>query len=499
MTLLNNWLWWLISGLLLGAGLLYTKVWILGIVGGILFLTLVKKEENLYKNLLGAWISWSVKASFALSYVYSVYPIDWLSEDLKGIELPLIIVYWVICALFIGLGGSLFVFLYRVIRKFFLKESFLIYFSIAISFVIGEIFGSFIYSLFAIGPGGGLNIYLSLGYSGYLLAEHELLLPLAGVAGVYGLSFLYGLIISFLASWIREKSLRPYVVLIVLVVYLTSFISLPSVKNKNKQEAYTIAVVETNFLSWMEHSEEGKIKASKSLEDAVAEAIRQDFEYIVLPESSEYFNQGNSPEMNIAVFNFLHKKPETVIIDSGKAQDGNKRVVQAFIYDSKNDTFFETQKYYLVPQGEFLSYAFLWIAKALGYGEEIKKLDETIFYEVGSKVSQAEMANNIPGILFCFESMSPLGVHKLMKERENIPFVVHPLSHSWFHSPYTLWHQQEMMLKVQAVWNHTYIVSSANEARSIVISPEGDVYSGDVVAEGDLWKIREVNIPINQQ
>lgn len=500
MTLLNNWLWWIISGAFLGSGLLYPKVWILGIIGGIIFVILLRKEENLYKDLLGAWISWTIKVSFALSYGLTVYPISWLPENLKGGELFVLVTYWLISSLFVGLGGPLVVIFYRLVRKFLSKNNFIIHFLIAIFFIIGEVFGSFAYSFFAIGPGGGLNIYLSLGYSGYLLAEHEFLLPLAAIAGVYGLSFLFGLSVSFFAFWVKEKKLLPYIMLCVLVVYLTSFVSFSHQEINNTQETYDIAVIETNFLSWMNFSEEGIQQISENLEAAVTEALNRGFEYVVLPEASGYFNQANFPAMNIALFDFIHKNSnKAIIIDSGEAMDGEKKVVQAFIYDGLNKTFFEAQKYYLVPQGEFLSYAFLWMSKLFGYGEEIKNLenlDYKAFYEVGSKVSQSEFPSNIPGVLFCFESVSPLGAYKLMRERENVPFLVHPISHSWFYSPYTLWHQQDMMLKVQAVWNKTYIVSSANEAESLVVTPEGDIYIGEVVAEGNLWRIRKVSIPV---
>jgi hypothetical protein len=115
---------------------------------------------------------------------------------------------------------------------------------------------------------------------------------------------------------------------------------------------------------------------------------------------------------------------------------------------------------------------------------------------VGSLTSQTEAASSTPGILYCFESVSPWGVKKIIQERGEVPFIAHPISHAWFNEPKILWKNLDSMLRVQAIWNQQYIVSAGGHVSGQVYTPQGKIRSPENIASGDNWTLRQSFIPV---
>jgi apolipoprotein N-acyltransferase len=485
---------WTLSGILLGVGFSFPVLWPLALFGAAYYLYLLQESSSVKNSIFGSWLAWTVKSFFTLGWIMTVYPMDWLPSDIGSGQLTVVTLCWFLSALSVGLGGVAMALLHLSFKGL-LKEiitpiSFLF---IAFFWVFGEVFGSLAYSLLSFGPGGGLNIALSFGYGGYALANHELLLPIAKFAGVYGLSFLFALLIQGLLFFARKRSHLYYVAMILLVIYATSFInSRPHMVPT--EDGYKVVIVETYHDNRFVQ-DEGRLWAKKSLEEAMDGAVSTDAEYIILPEGAQYFNQENSVGSVRSIFKLKYDNPTAVIIDSGYTTDSDVTVLQSFIYDGQTDTVEKVQKAYLVPQGEYISYTFMFLADLVGYGTEVRMLNDQMTYRVGSRVDQSDLDDHLPAVLFCLDSVSPYGVRTIIKDRENVPFVAHPISHAWFHNPYVLWYQQDLMLKVQAVWNNKYIVSAANQSISKTATPTGHLIVPEVKMEGDGWRLREIIIP----
>ena len=132
------------------------------------------------------------------------------------------------------------------------------------------------------------------------------------------------------------------------------------------------------------------------------------------------------------------------------------------------------------------------VEEVFGFGDVAKKLQERFTYVPGPEPSQAQFAAHVPGILFCFESADPVAVKRLLAQRP-VPFIAHPISHAWFHESELLWKQQDVMLKMQALWSGVPIVSAANMAKGALYTKEGKKILPTPKLSGESWEVSLVS------
>ncbi len=491
----NSYVTFALSGVLLGIGFVLPWLWFVGVLGGALFLYQLQRTQKSLDKFLGAWLAWTVKAAFPTSIFWSVYPIDWLPIEFGNIQVALIFMYWSTAALWLG-SGALVVALYLyVTQRWFKKRQTWFYAGLPLVWVLSEVFGSVVFSIMMLGPGGTINASYSLGYVGYLLAENPTLLLLAKVGGVYVLSFAFVVLALVVLFAIREtnRKYRSAATAFLLVVVMSGFIIHPA--NHGSFEGYRVHTIDTRFGRGLLDTKAKEQAVSQGLQKAMEAALINDPDYIILPEGAQFFDQAAPDGLAKSRFKFTYDSPEVVVVDSGRALVDEKTVVQATVYNQEQNSIEKVQKRYLVPQGEFMPTLYQKILELFGYRGVVEYIAGSLAYEVGPETDQTRMSANIPGILFCFESVSPYGVQIILNEKLTMPFVAHPVSHAWFHDSKILWQQLDTMLKVQAMWGDVYIVSAGNYVASRVISPNGLVFTPEPVAAGEGWVVREVIIP----
>jgi apolipoprotein N-acyltransferase len=488
----SNWLvQWAATGLLLGVGFVFPLVWWLGIIGisCTIYLTL---QESLFKRLvLGVLLAWTIKSALAISWFWSVYPLEWIDIDLGHLQLVLIFFWWSTAALWLGFGGVLFVLGCRVLQK--QTSTIVTYLSIPFLWVGAEMLGSLIFSIITIGPGGSITTAFSFGYMGYLLAEHTVLIQIAQISGVYSLGVLFVAISVLFVYLYTLPQYKKYVYCLAALLFVTSFIPLQKIQSTD--DTHTVAIVDTDFALSELRTGIGREAIHIQLESAVQSALQLEPDYILLPEDSQYFDQQDDVSIVAAQFAFRTGAVKTIIVDSGSSDDNEKAVVQSFIYNGQESTIDQSHKRYLVPQGEFMPTVYKSALKLFGRNEVIDQFALTVAFEVGSQTNQGDHSATSPGVLFCFESVSPWGVRSIINERGSVPFIAHPVSHAWFNNPQSLWNQLDSMLRVQAVWNQQYIVSSGNAVSGQVFLPTGEVVVPELVDSGDQWQLRITQIP----
>lgn len=496
MDLLRNWVFsWVVSGLLLGIGFVIPSLWVIGLSGGVFFLYLLFREETFKQKVCGAWLAWTTKAAFSVGWLWSTYPIVWLPLELSEVQLVVIGLTWLLTAATLGAGVFILVAATTFLKKYTDVPRWSYYILIIpLLWIISESFGSLFFSLFFNGAGGFINSSFSFGYVGYLLAGHQWLLPVAKVAGVYGLTFLFVFIVGGL-FWLNGKQMcYRYVALGIVVVFFGSGFIQKEVVEK-LEEGYSVIAIDTYFDAGMYRSEEGRKQASVALATAVEKAMVENPDYILLPEDSRYFDQTKPMSVIKNFFEYKYGESAAVIIDSSRAEYNGETVMQSFTYNGKNNTVERYHKRYLVPIGEFLPATYIALFQLAGYGESLRYLSQSISYRVGPWTSQKETAATTPAILFCFESFSPRGIKTLTEERSEVPFVAHIASHAWFHEPLTLWSQMEIMLRVQAVWSGQYVVSVGNMMSGKVYTPAGAVVEMEILERSDWWEIKQIIVP----
>ena len=492
---------YIFSGLFLGIGFVVSELWFLGLVGvGFLVYLVFGKddtESEKSKRRLHYWggsLAFVTKAALATSVLWSVYPIAWLSDKWWWAELLMIGLYWVLAATALGAFGFLVVYLSLQIKQ---------RFGIAVAasllpvwWVVAEILGSLVFSLVFYGAGGTVNVAYSLGYVGYLLAEHHSLLLLAKVYGVYGLSvfFIYlgiGLLWLWQTAKIKITITYSFSLLIFIIVLLVVTAKI-DFTNPLSPSGQTVMIIDTKFggTDYYSLTDYTALKAAE-VEKAVDAALLLQPDYLLLPEGAGFIANEDDLEFARRRLGFFYNESETVIIDSGtKLLPNGDKLVRGVIYDGKNKELSEVFKSYLVPQGEYLPYVFLAILKITASEEFLAETKKELNFIAG-KENDFLKDSHLPVILFCFGSVDPAAVWRKLQASATPPFVAHPISHAWFNNSKILEHQLDQMLKIQAVWNGVPIVSAGNMVDGALYTKTGQKVLPQVLQTEKWWQIKQ--------
>jgi apolipoprotein N-acyltransferase len=238
----------------------------------------------------------------------------------------------------------------------------------------------------------------------------------------------------------------------------------------------------------------GQEKKYTTISNAVDMALLLKPDAVLLPEDSRYLRSqfdDTEPKQSMAYFQLLQKNTQTLLIDSGRfTTESGETVLRASVFDGVSKNIWQYDKQYLVPQGEYVPYAYQTLLRLLGFGEVIDAVARESAYRPGPRKQTADAPDYVPALLFCFESVRPDAARTLKMER-HAPFVVHPISHGWFHTPKILWQQLDVMLQIQARYSGAPIVSAGNMVAGKLYLPTGEIIEGKVVGAGDLFELRE--------
>lgn len=482
---------WVGSGLLLGSGFIVPWLWPLGLVGVVWFVDLVQRTDGWRQLLWWGWVTFTVKALCGLVWFWSVYPIDWLAIDVGNEQLVLIFLYWVTASMWLGSAGMIAAVLLKACLSRFTKE-WILALLIPLVWVGAEVLGSLIFSVLTWGEGAVITSAFSFGFVGLLGAGHEWLVFGSVVGGLYGLGWLFVCFAMIARSVWRNGDVGFKVALLAFLAL--GFVPAP-LPHHNPTEGSVVMTIDTNFPLNQIRTRAGSQQIRQELETAVDQAMGYAPDYLILPEDARFFNQTQPVSQVRTRFQLQYPEAETVIVDSGRTLDGADTALRSFVYNGKSGSVDRSHKRYLVPQGEFMPFLYTQALRLAGYGELVDVVARDLAYHVGSDTDQSGFAASSPGVLFCFESVSPFGVRTLMQERPDLPFVAHPISHSWFNDPDILWFNLDRMLRVQAIWSQQYIVSAGSQVRGAVYTPWGGVEWLETVSSGEGWTLNRTIIP----
>lgn len=462
--------------------------------GLVLFIFATLKSTNIKEVFLGGWFVGTMKLSGAISWWWYAYPLDWLSIGLPIVELIGIAFFWLLISVS---GGLAFAFVASAVFKQKMQSFKLLLLTFPLIWLFGEVMQSFFLSLIFLGPGSYVNANLAYGYVGLSLANFDFVLSLARFGGVYSLTFLTAFASTLAYGFLRNKNenkklliMGSFLLFAVLLFsnFYNFFIKLPT-----RNEANVIAL-NTVFPAASLSSEEGVRYKSETVLKAVKVALSYSPDYIVLPEDSRLTLSFDSRQSALEYLLEISADPKTVLVDTSRYQINEQSVVlRAFIYDLGEEEVYVIDKQFLVPQGEYVPYLYKLIVSVFGGKRLVDKMEQNQNYIPGPYKSSADSNVGLPGVLFCYGSVSGRGVSSL-PNLNKIPFVAHPISHAWFHQPILLWHQQDTMLKVQAIWNQKHIVSAGNMFQGRWYKSNGDIEKGtELISEQD-WSLVQYEI-----
>ncbi len=488
---------YLLAGLCFGLGFFLNINWLLGIVGVFVFLLALERTKSLRQMMLGAYLTWFISLAFSVSIFWSVYPIEWIDLGLGKLEILVVGGQWLVTALVLASGGIVFSLLYWPITKYAKAQYGFILFPLV--WILSEVSQSFIYSIFALGPGGSVNIFNSVGYLGYLIGNNEALLQLANWGGVYILSAVGALLGYSLWCLFKKVPLSRFrfigVSLIVILLTLETIVSFSAKSHPTPIHNKTVAVIDTSFggAEFYQIADLASYQI-KQINEAIKTALMTEADFIILPEDTGLTPVGESAEMFYRKFRFVNGDPVVTVIDNSKARTKQgEGVMRAFIYDGIGKKVWEVDKQYLAPVGEYLPHTYDKVLRSVGFEEQVNKLNIMLSLRPGPNASQTTVPAYQPGILFCFEALNPISVRRLLQDRD-MDFIAHPISHAWFNNSKLLERHLDMMLRIQALWNDVTIISAGNMVEGKVYNKDGTIFKPEVIKSGEYWRLKLVSI-----
>lgn len=489
---------WSLIGVLLGVGFIIPYLWVAVCPGVILFFHKAVTTSHLRSVMLGGFVAGSIKSLCAIVWFWDVFPFDaWLSVGGWFGQVSIIGISWLVSGLSLGSSGIIIALCLFTLKKYAPVPLWLIACCAPVVWLVAEILGSVVFSLTTSGPGSFVQSYFSFGYSGYLLGLTELGVFIAYLGGVYTLTLLvvgWNIALYFVPRRWQMQFIGVTVILFAIFQYLPASHALPL----SEAVPITIAAIDTTFDAVTILADDGYELKANALNEAMTAAMALNPMYVVLPEDSRYLDlvyPRQTIKQSFATYQFGHSTSSTLVVDSGRTELPSGKLVQrARVFSGTAGYVAEFDKQYLVPQGEFIPYAFRLMLKFSGASLSVLSRPSVGRYEPGPLQQSGDISESIPAILFCFESARPDGVSSLLNNRSQPVFIAHPVSHAWFHSPHLLWVQLEVMLRLQSRSTHMPIVSAGNMTSGKTYEPNGEVRHEPVVASGTYWSVRFITL-----
>lgn len=444
---------WAISGILLGVAFWHPWLWWVALVGVWMFWTTLTKATSWRQVVIGSLIAGWLQFALVLWWGWSLYPLTFFTVPAAP---SLLLIAITVAMGWLPLGCARLmtaVALYRY-RKWRWSPLLLPFFWLA-----GDMVAASLGAVVNVGPGTSTFApVFSFGWLGYLSAEHALLLPAASLVGVYGLTVLYVAIVALIIllptkyQWRRRG-------LIGVSIFIVLGSAVPAVPRQHEPAPIVVAL-ETNYLQTTGLTGEELQLQIDSLMRAVTSAITSGADVVVVPETVNISRAFASSSDALDYFANLGTKPVTVIDNSRVTTPDGNGYLRARYYDTGAMQVYELDKQYLVPNGEYVAYWLSTLLKLID-PELADRYTDAVDYRPGPLARQTSLPNDIPRVLFCFESINPLGVRQLANTG-GPSYVVHPVSYGWFNEPHILWHQLDQMLQVNARFGGVTVYRAAN-------------------------------------
>jgi len=456
-----------------------------------LLLYVIKKGRSYPEVFFCGWVIGSFQYAGSFLWVWTTYPINWIPDVHVLIQLSAIGFYWTLTSSVMGIAAGLFAVSLKRFSRF--SNDLLVF---APSFwLASELLKSLIFSIYTFGDGGFVSFGFSFGYIGYLLADYGALLQMATVFGVYGLSFVCALIATlvylfFAHKFYRKKAYLISACILLALPFLASFVYVRPYEKTSTE----VFVVEAYFDK--EFYAQGDVAGIKqgSIKTAVAEALQAGAQTIVMPEDVSIGHSFATREELFEWISQLAPDREVVIVDNAPATDSRgEQVIRTYIHDTRTETSYFLDKQYLVPQGEFMSAVHSYLLSLFVTPQEHENILGYTKARYGVIRNSAAIPEDLPGVLFCFETAVPYAVKEALQVRKS-PFIAHSISHSWFTEPDSLESQLDQMLRVHAVWNNVPIVSAGTMVESHVYLPDGSIQKGETIKRGDYWSVKKFSL-----
>lgn len=314
--------------------------------------------------------------------------------------------------------------------------------------------------------------WILLGYTQY---RHISLLPIASVAGVYGLSFLVVLINIALVQWVGGAPARfrsiVFAGALTLALLVSPRLLSPPATSAGSEQAIQVALVQGNIdqgVKWDTAMQATTIERYRRLS---LEAAKHAPALIVWPETAVPFFLRYEPALQGRVLDIAAETGSYLLVGSPDAEppaaaNGVTRYRNsAFLISPQRELLNRYDKIHMVPFGEYVplgSILFFVHKLAYGIGDFEGGRTYTIFDTPGGRF----------GATICYEAIFPDQVRRYVKE--GAEFLVNITNDAWFGRSAAP-AQHLAMAALRAAENHRYLIRAANTGISAIVDPSGRI------------------------
>jgi len=314
--------------------------------------------------------------------------------------------------------------------------------------------------------------WILLGYTQY---RQSLLLPIASVAGVYGLSFVVVLCNVALAQVIGGAPARLWSSLfagaLAVVLIISPRLLSPPTPSDGSGQAIRVALVQGNVdqaLKWDSTLQTTTIEQYRRLS---LEAAQHNPTLIVWPETAAPFFLRYEPVLQGRIMDIAAETGSYLLVGSPDAEpsatdDGGPRYRNsAFLISPKRELLGRYDKIHLVPFGEYIplkSVLFFVDKLAHGIGD----------FEGGRIYTVLDAPGGRFAVTICYEAIFPDQVRRYVKE--GAEFLVNITNDAWFGRSAAPT-QHLAMAVLRAAENRRYLIRAANTGISAIVDPNGRI------------------------
>ncbi len=311
-----------------------------------------------------------------------------------------------------------------------------------------------------------------LGYTQYRSVS---LLPIASVAGVYGLSFLVVLVNTALARLAATAEARWRTIglagAMILALFCSASLLSPSSTPANSGQELGVALVQGNIdqsLKWDPAMQAATIDVYRRLS---LEAAKRSPALIVWPETAVPFFLRYEPALRGRVFDIAAETHSYLLVGSpdiepaAPGSGGDRYHNSAFVISPHRELLGRYDKIHMVPFGEYVPLkSVLFFVQKLAYG-----IGD---FEGGRTHTIFDLPRGRLGATICYEVIFPDQVRRYVKEGAD--FLVNITNDAWFGRSAAP-AQHLAMAAVRAAENNRYLIRAANTGISAIVDPGGRI------------------------
>ena len=482
---------WLVCGMLFAIAFIFPWFWWTCFPAVFLLLHNIVTASSVREVIVGGLLVGILKSAGGIIWFWNTYPLDWLitnGQAPQSLLMALIGFHWLYVACILGIGMVFCTACFYAL----ITQNVLWIYIFPFLFMASEVLGSILVSIAGLGPGSSLNASFSFGYIGYPFANLSAFLPLASFGGVYAIAFFGLFLVTLIYVFVQDKTTRnvngiAFVISLVLLgVFLLSF---SHTETDRELVGKRIVAVDTTFPAAMFQNKEGFKTKEVELLSAIESALTFEPDIVVLPEDARFVSAFQTPDHALTFLKQISKEHGVTLIDSTRTKDSHGEIIlRSYIFDTEYDHIYMVDKQYLVPLGEYLPYLHSMFLDFIGADDFLSTLERNQNYRPGPLASYEHIPDEIPSVLFCFESSKPFAAKQVTNDRD-AALIVHLISHSWFREPKQLWKQLDTMLRIQAIWSRTAILQTGNMTQNRIYYADGSSYEGEEIAEDSYWKL----------